>query len=159
VPLFSTSKVETFGRCFAGCYKLKVVPSLDFRSCTSTVAYGAPCFNGCSALQEIWIKNIKADIQVGRGTQWGHLLTQESALSLCFQCRNTGATKTITFAASVFDNLATLYVKYVPITDEMRVDDDLIDEKHPFVLCESTDEGAMTIATYMTNKMWAIARG
>lgn len=155
LPLYDTKKVEYMGYCCNDCRELKSIAGWDMRNCYSY----AGSFNLCYAIEEIWIKNIKANLQVGQGTNWGHLLTQESALSLCFQCRNTGATKTITFAAPVFDNLATLYVKLVPITDEMRADDDLIDEKYPFELCESTDSGAMTIATYMTNKMWAIARG
>lgn len=148
--------IKAFGADMAaGCSKLKTIKA-DFRNLLSATN---GLVSGCSKLETVEIKNIGVNLQVGSGTSWGHLLTQESALSLCFQCRNTGSTKTITFAKPVFDNLATLYVKYVDITEEMRADDDLIDEKYPFVLCESTDEGAMTIATYMTNKMWAIARG
>jgi hypothetical protein len=50
-----------------------------------------------------------------------------------------------------------VYVKTVEITDEMRAEDDLIDKKHPFEVCESTDEGAMLIKTYASSvKGWTM---
>lgn len=42
-------------------------------------------------------------------------------------------------------------------TDEMRAEDEYIDNKKPFVQCESTDEGAMTIQEYVTSKNWQLA--
>jgi hypothetical protein len=157
LPLFELSNVGDWQGMFANCTALKVVPAYDMRNAWTA----NNMFNPCTLVEEIWIKNIPVNISVGSGTSWGHLLTQESALSLCKECvkpTNANHRRTITFATPVYDNLETLYVKLVTITDEMRVEDDLIDQKLPFELCESTDEGAMTIASYMALKRWSIAK-
>ena len=39
----------------------------------------------------------------------------------------------------------------------MRAEDEYIDNKKPCVVCESTDEGAMTLTEYAISKNWAIA--
>lgn len=154
--LFDTTNCGEFQGMFDGCTALKNVPAYDMR-----VAWTANnMFTRCSAIENIWIKNIPVTLSVGSGTSWGHLLTQESALHLCQECvtPTKNITIPITFATNVYDNLETLYVKLVPITDEMRAEDDLIDKKLPFEVCGSTDEGAMTIASYMALKRWSIAK-
>ena len=50
-----------------------------------------------------------------------------------------------------------IYVKLIDITDEMRAEDEYIDNKKPCVVCESTDEGAMTLKEYGISKNWNIA--
>ena len=155
LPLFDLKNCWDFQGMFMSCTTLKVVPAYDMRSAWSA----GNMFNGCTAIEEIWVKNITANISVGSGTTWGHLLTQESALHLCKECRKSiKNARTITFATPVYDYLETLYVKLIPITDEMRAEDDLIDEKLPFEVCESTDEGAKTMAIYMVSKNWTIAK-
>jgi hypothetical protein len=64
--------------------------------------------------------------------------------------------------------LETVYVKSIAITDAVRErfeimegvvieNDDLIDEKLPFVVCEPTDEGATLITEYVLLKNWQVA--
>jgi hypothetical protein len=155
LPLFDLKNCGDFQGMFSNCSVLKVCPAYDMRS----GGYGGNMFVGCKNLEEIWVRNISVNLQVGAGTSWGHLLTQESALSLCKECRKSIKTaRTITFATPVYDYLETLYVKLIPITDEMRAEDDLIDEKLPFEVCESTDEGAKSLALYMLSKNWTIAK-
>lgn len=156
VPNFDFSSCVHMQYTFGDCKTLTEIPSIDLRNVYSCVGV----FNSCTNLTEIWIRNINAQyIVVGSGATWGHLLTRESALHLCKEClTNVNHARTITFATPVYDDLETLYVKLVPITDEMRAEDDLIDEKLPFEVCASTDEGAMTIASYMALKNWSIAK-
>ena len=163
IPLYDTRKVQDFGRSFTNMIKLKVFPALDFRSCTATTAYGDTCFKACSALEEIWIKNIKASLSVGGGIgggMWGHLIKKECLIHLIRELRDTGVSKTLTMGST---NLAKItgnnavYVRLIEIMDEMRAEDDLIDEKLPFELCESTDEGAILITEYTQLKNWQLA--
>lgn len=152
VPLFDCSKATYVSGMFNACASLQTVPAFDFRS----VTVNGNIFAGCTSLTECWIRNIKTSIQVGSGTSWGHLLTVESLLSLCKECRKTSSNLTLTIGAANLEKLAGTYVKLIDITDEMRAEDDLIDEKYPFVVCESTDEGAMLVEDYMTLKLWAL---
>ena len=153
VPLFDTSSVTNMSTMFNGCSSLTTVPSFDARSVTKM----SNIFIGCSNLTECWLRNIKTDLKVGSDTTYGHLLTLESLEHLIQELRNTGSSRTLTVGSANLTKLANVYVKTIDITDEMRAEDDLIDEKLPFVVCESTDEGAMLIMNYALEKKWTIA--
>lgn len=152
IPLFDTSKVESMGYTFSTSSALSIIPALDARNVTITTGM----FSNCKGLTEIWLRNIKTNLQVGSGSSWGHRLTQESLIHLISELRDTGSTKTLTIGNVNLEKLANVYVKTIPITDEMRAEDDLIDEKLPFEVCESTDEGATLITTYVREKNWTI---
>lgn len=157
-PLYDTRKVLSVGYCFMDCHSLISVAEWDLRNCTNYTKM----FYSCRALEEVGIKNIKASIQVGKGdgsnyTHWGHLLKKECAIHLLYECRDTGSAKTITFSKALQPVLATVYVKSIPITDDMRAEDDLVDEKLPFEVCASTDEGATLITEYVLQKNWQVA--
>ena len=152
VPLFDTSNVTNMSQMFQSCASLTTVPLLD----TSNVTNMTYMFNGCSSLTECWLRNIKTNLTVGSGTSYGHLLTVESLLHLIKECRDTGSTKTLTIGTANMSKLANTYVKIIDVTDEMRAEDDLIDEKLPFEVCESTDEGAMLISEYVLLKNWQL---
>ena len=153
IPLFDTSNVTYTGDMLRSCSALEVVPALDMRNVTGA----SIMFSSSNALTEIWVRNIKTNLQVGSGTSWGHLLTLESLLHLCKECRKTTSSLKLTVGTANLEKLANVYVKLIDITDDMRAEDDLIDEKYPFVQCESTDEGAMTLQDYMATKMWSLA--
>jgi len=103
------------------------------------------------------LRNIKTNLQVGSGTSYGHLLTVDSLIHLIKELRDTGFSKTLTIGSANLEKLANVYVRTIDITDEMRAEDDLIDEKLPFVVCESTDEGCMLIKDYVNFKNWKLA--
>lgn len=176
IPLFDTSKVTTMGYMFSGCKSLTEVPAFDtsevtemtymFHNCSTlteipaldmrNVTSMSSIVNNCSALTDIRIRNIKSNIQISSGTSYGHLLTVDSLVHLIYELRNTGSSQTLTIGSTNLSKLADVYVKLIDITDEMRAEDDLVDEKLPFVRCESTDEGAQLITSYVSAKNWAL---
>ena len=153
VPLFDTSNVMNMSNMFANCGSLIEVPAFDTRNTDIMTNM----FNWCSSLTKCWLRNIKTSLQVGYRGSWGHLLTVDSLVHLIYELRDTGSIKTLTVGTANLEKLANVYVKTVEITDEMRAKDDLIDEKLPFVVCESTDEGATLIVDYAKFKNWNIA--
>ena len=154
VPLFDTKNVTNMSYMFQNCTALTSVPEFDMRKVTSSF-YATSMFSNCSALTECRVRNINTDLQIGSGTSYGHLLTIESLLHLCKECLI--GSKKLTVGSANLEKLANVYVKRIAITDEMRAEDDLIDKKYPFVQCDSTDDGAMTIQDYMATKYCSLA--
>lgn len=155
VPLFDTRKVTGMSYMFQGCGELVEIPSFDIRNVVDT--YALTYFvESCTKLTDCRLRNITTNLQVGSGTSYGHLLTLDSLIHLIKECRDTGSLKTLTVGSANLEKLANVYVRTIEITDEMRAEDDLIDEKLPFEVCESTDEGAMLIVDYAVEKNWSI---
>lgn len=153
IPLFELSNNGDFQGMFTSDFALKVVPAYDMRSAWATTNM----VNGCTNLEEIWVKNINCPLQVGSGDSYGHLIKVECLIHLIYELRYHKATRTLTMGNVNLEKLANVYVRLVEITDEMRAEDDLIDEKLPFEVCESTDEGATQIVQYAKFKNWNIA--
>lgn len=149
----------------AGCRGLITVNGLDFRSVTSSSGLNNLMSNTCKNITNFFVKNIPQSIRIGSGsgtgsTDYGTLLTLDSLLNTIQELwTNTGtSTLTLTMGTANTSKLADVYVKLIPITDEMRAEDEYIDNKAPFVQCESTDEGAMLITEYVTTvKKWQLA--
>lgn len=177
VPSLDTRNVMDMGYMFYGCLKLNAVSQLYTRNVTDmrqmfyncqnlntvslldmrNVGIVMSMFYNCCALTDVRLRNIKVGLQVGSGTVYGHLLTVDSLTHLIYELRDTGSSKTLTVGSANLEKLANVYVKLIDITDEMRAEDDLIDEKLPFVVCESTDEGACLIGEYVGFKNWKLA--
>lgn len=152
-PLLDTSKVQNMYATFQECMGMTTVPAWDMRAVTNTYTM----FRYCYKLTDMRIRNIKTSLEVASGTSWGHLLTVDSLVHLIYELRKQSSALTLTVGSANLAKLANVYVKAIDITDDMRAEDDLIDEKYPFVVCESTDEGAMLITTYAsTVKNWTI---
>ena len=122
----------------------------------SNVTNTSSMFFGCVKVTNLSIKNIKTNLQVGSGTSYGHLLTVDSLLGLCKELITTSSSKTLTIGSANLNKLANVYVKRITITDEMREEDPLIDQKIPFEVCDSTDEGAVLITNYAKSKKWTL---
>ena len=152
VPLLDTSNVTNMSSMFGNCTSLTTVPLLD----TSKVTNMGGMFSSCKSLTDCYLRNIKENLQVGSGTIYGHHLTLDSLIHLIKELRDTGSSKTLTVGSANLEKLANVYVRTINITDEMRAEDGLIDEKLPFEVCESTDEGATLITNYVSLKHWVL---
>ena len=177
IPQLDTSSVTDMNQMFSGCTNLTTIPQLDtrsvtnmkymFRNCSSlttipqlyarSVTDMSNMFSGCTNLTNCYLKHIKTALTIGSGTTYGHLLTVDSLLYIIKELVNTGSSKTLTMGTANTAKLSNTYVKLINITDEMRAEDDLIDSKLPFEVCESTEEGALSILTnYVALKNWSI---
>lgn len=151
----NTHNVQTWVNAFNGCYVLDNL-SLDVYSASSL----SGLLGSCKEMKNLTLKNIRVNLQVAFGSVWGNKLTLDSLTNIIKELwDNSSSTsvKTLTMGTTNTAKIADVYVKLIDITDEMRAEDEYIDNKLPFVVCENSDEGAMTIIEYATRKNWAIA--
>lgn len=156
IPEFTYDTVTNITSLCEGCSGLEYFHGLDLRNVTNFVL-GVRSFISCKNIKKLVLKNIAITLTVGIGTSYGHLLTVESLIGLIYELRDAGKSLKLTVGSANLEKLANVYVKLIEITDEMRAEDDLIDEKLPFVVCESTDEGAILITDYVLLKNWSLA--
>jgi surface protein len=152
VPPMDTSNVTNMGNMFSGCSALTDIPILDMRKCTSA----SSMFYGAYEIRRVRLKNVKTTVAFPSTGANNSFIETDSLISIIYELRDTGSSKTLAIGSTHLANLANTYVKLIDITDEMRAEDDLIDEKLPFVVCESTDEGATLITDYVTAKNWIV---
>ena len=155
---FKTSKITNMEGMFSlGSYdnNLEQILGLDMYSCTKDTNL----FSSCQQLKELTIKNIRISIVISTN-RIAVNLSRNSLLGVAKELwDNSGSStaKTLTITTAHKTTLDGIYVKLVPITEEMRAEDPYIDNKKPFVECASTDEGAMTVSNYITvEKNWTI---
>ena len=118
------------------------------------VTNASSAFGSCRSLKNLILKNIKISLALSDCP-----LSLDSLTNIIKELHdNTSgtSTKTLTVGTANLSKLANVYVKLIDITDEMRAEDEYIDNKKPFVVCESTDEGAMLISEYVTSKNWQL---
>lgn len=129
---------------------------LDLLSCTNN---SAMLYN-CKELTNLKLHNIKINTGIGSGTSWGTKLTKES-LIFCIKelwsYKDTTTKRTLTMSTPSKTLIADVYVKLITPTQEQIEADPYINNKLPCEVCESTDEGAMTITAYANLKNWTIA--
>lgn len=142
VPDLNTSNGEDFETMFYNCTSLVAIPKLDLTK-ARTVSY---MFYNCSALANLYLYNIRKTIQIGSDTSWGHLLTVDSLVHTIKELCTVTKSQTLTIGPANLEKIAGLYCR---ITDDTN-------EKKPMELCESTDEGAMTLSDYASEKNWLI---
>lgn len=132
---------NNLGYAFSGCTVLETL-ELDLgNKPSSTVSF----LYNCKALKNLWFFNIYRSIQIASGTTYGHLLTVESLVHTIKElCK--ASNQTLTIGAANIEKIANLYCKVI----------DFENEKMPFELCESTDEGAMPLTEYPFLKGWQI---
>lgn len=161
---FTTSKITKFYYPFHWLASLEtILGDLDVGGAgTGGFNWVSDIFYGDENLKNVTLKNIKQTIGIGSGTSYGTLLTNETLINTAQELwDNTdnalGGSRTLTLSTASKNNIANVYVKLIDITDEMIANDPYISNKKPCVVCESTDEGAMTLTEYVISKNWAIA--
>lgn len=143
VPEFDTSNCANFNAMFHSCNALTTVPKLDLSKGTNL----SNIFYNCVNLQHLRLYNIRISITIGSGTSYGHLLTVDSLVHTIQELCTVTTTQTLTMGSANLTKIADLYC---------RIIDDTV-EKKTMELCESTAEGAMTLADYASEKGWKFA--
>lgn len=161
IRLKNTQNVSSWSNIFYRCYSLEEIYGLDLYSYT-----GNTTFDFGRNVLVLDIKNIRASLRVGSGTLGNtgtvscQRLNIESLINIIKELwDNTGSETSLTLTLGNTNNtkLSNIYVKLIDVTDEMRANDQYIDNKKPFELCESTDDGGMLITEYVVSKNWALA--
>lgn len=138
-------KVADTGQMFNGCSRLVTVSDIDMNNLAVNKAM--LMFNNCKQLTNLTLYNIRASLQIGSGTSWGHLLTVDSLVHTIKELCTVTTQQTLTMGSTNLEKIANLYCKVIDDTTE----------KIDMELCDSTDEGAMTLAEYAMLKNWVFA--
>lgn len=141
-----------FNEMFYDCQDIVNIPfEIDFINASRAT----DMFQGCINLTNVTIKNIKIDLQVGSGSDWGHLLTLDSLIGICKECINTGSALTLTVGSANLEKIQNSgkYYKFV----DSSVTEVAVGEKGEIEECESTVTGSFSITDYMAMKNWTLA--
>lgn len=150
----NTSNVTGVGYMCSQRKKLKILKGLNLINVSSNTRF--LYYN--SALEELEIFNIKKTLQIGSGTSWGHKLTDASLINTAKELWDLtgGTSQTLTVSTPSNARFDAIYVKLVTPTAEQIANDPYINNKKPCEVCESTDEGAMTLREYVVSKNWEL---
>lgn len=137
-PELDTRNGTSFSYMFESCQYLVTVPKIDLSLATSV----GGMFNTCTALKNLGLYNIRKSINT-----YSSPLTVDSLVHIIKELCTVTTRQTFTMGSARLAAIANLYCKVVDDTTE----------KIEMELCESTDEGAMTLADYAALKNWAFA--
>ena len=153
---FDTSKVTEFSNLFNSCTNLKtILGTIDVIS----ASYSIQLFALCREIETFTIKNIKQSFTTSTSNSYNSKLTLDTLVNIFKELWDlTGSTsKTLRLSTTNKTTIANIYVKLVEPTEEEIAADPNIIYKKSCVVCESTDEGAMTITEYGVSKNWVIS--
>ena len=128
------------------CYGGARTEALNIIDTSNGTNFGSMFYN-CSSLTNLTLYNIRKSITIGSGTSWGHLLTVDSLVHTIQELCAASSSQTLTMGSANLNKIANIYCKVI----------DGSNEKKPMELCESTDEGAMTLTAYANMKNWNLA--
>ena len=153
---FDTSNVTGISYMLAYCTNLTIVQgALNLYSVTSNTNM----FYNTSALTGVTLKNIRKSLQIASGTSYGHLWELPYLINAVKELwdLSSGSQQTLTIGSANLEKIANTYVKLITPTAEQIEADPYINNKLPCEVCESTDEGAMTLTAYAGLKNWGLA--
>jgi surface protein len=153
----NTSKVTNFSYMFSSVRNTKeILGVLDLYSATNV----SGIINDTQNLEKVTFKNIRRTLQIGSSKNYGTKLTLDTIINTIKELwdYSSGTTiYTLTMSTPSKELIANTYVKLIDVTDEMLAQDQYAANKLPCVVCDSTDEGAMTLTAYANLKNWTIA--
>ena len=136
---------------FYGCVNLEnIIGSVNLLNATTTTAM----FVNCSKLKNVTLLNIKKSLKATSSS-----LVDETIINTAKELWDLtgGTSQTLTLSTASKNRFDAIYVKLITATEEQIAEDPYINNKKPCVVCESTDEGAMTLREYVVSKGWALA--
>lgn len=153
---WDTSTIVAIGGFFRNCFTLSIVDgAIDLYSATSI----SNMFDKTYALTGVTLKNIRKSLQIGSGTSYGHLWELAYLVNAVKELWDLSESdqQTLTIGSANLEKIANTYVKLITPTAEQIEADPYINNKLPCEVCESTDEGAMTLTAYAGLKNWVLA--
>ena len=140
---------------FAYCQMTTITGIIDMIKVTSC----SSIFQNCNKLIDVTFKNIKVSLKLGSGTTNNPNLSDNTIINTFQELHDLTdeETQTLTLSTPTKTKIDAIYVKLIEATDEMIANDPYITSKKPCIVCESTDEGAMTLREYGISKNWNIA--
>ena len=139
IPELNTSNGTRFNYMFRECSKLTTITSLNINK---GIAFTHMFYN-CVKLTNLVLYNIRNSISISDCTS----LTVDSLVHTIQELCAASSSQTLTMGSANLNKIANIYCKVI----------DGSNEKKPMELCESTDEGAMTLAAYAASKNWQFA--
>ena len=142
IPQLDRSNGKNFERMFYGCGKLISIPKINLYKATNV----NQIFYNCRSLTNLYLYNINIPITIGSGTSYGHLLTVDSLVHTIKELCKVNSTTTLTIGPTNLKKITSLYCKVI----------DASTEKIDMELCDSTEDGAITLKEYAKMKNWTI---
>lgn len=153
VKSMDTRKVKNITYCFAGCSNIHTIEGVIDLISIESVNNQINLFYNCKLLENVKLANIKWNLQLGSSNSWGHLLSLDSLITACKECIMADETRTLTLGSVNISKIENIYVKFT----DSSITTISVGEKGEVEVCESTDEGAMTLIDYMNMKGWTVA--
>ena len=151
ITLSNTSNVSDIYTAFKNCTNLEnIVSPIDMNGVPNGNA--GFIFDGCSNIKNFTFLNIRGNLQIGSAT-YGNLINFDSLVNTVKELINLGSPRTLTMGSTNLEKIANTYVKFVDPSQTTIA----TQQKGEVELCESTDEGAMTLTQYATLKNWTLA--
>lgn len=146
-----SSSMNNCNCMFQECLSLtEIIGVLDLINIASANNMFYNCFN----LQSFTLKNIRTSLDISQT-----IASDETLLNIAKELHSlsTNYGETLTVSASANEFYANNYIKLVGVTEEQIAADPYITNKKPCEVCQSTDEGAMTVTDYIISKNWNIS--
>lgn len=150
----NSTKLREVNDMFANCYALETVTGISLKNWnnSNTSSGNIHMFSMCEKLKNVSITDIPYTINF----QYSPLLTVDSLIGICKECikpSSSSAKPKLYLGSTNKEKLTNIYVKFT----DPSVTTISSGSKGNVEVCESTDEGAMTIEAYMALKNWTLA--